>query len=197
MRKRTLAIGAILLGVGGTCAATGVALVPVGLTLGPCLRDWTSPSSYGRRVSPLATVDIPVGDGQLRVCYGRPAARGREVFGGLVPWDEPWRLGANEPTRLYLNRAATIAGVRLEPGRYAITATPRRKHWEIAIRGSVSQWGNDFSPPVLGTGAALVEALAEPVETLTVRPLPADDGTMRLAVEWERTRALLEVRPEP
>jgi hypothetical protein len=197
--KRTLIVGAILLGVAGTCAATGVSLVPVSLALGPCLRDWTSPSSYRTRASPLATLDAAIGDGALRLCYGRPSMRSRTVFGQLVPWDTPWRLGANEPTRLYLNRPVRLAGIALEPGRYAIYVVPRPGAWQVYVSRSVLHWGNDISAGVrareVGQATVPVMPLSQPVETLTVQPLPDGDGAVGLAIDWERTRVVLEVRP--
>jgi len=200
MSKRTL-LAAAGLGVllAGTCAVSGVSLVPVGVTLGPCLKDWTSPSSYSVRASPLATVEARVGGANLKLCYGRPSARGRVVFGNLVPYDEAWRLGANEPTRLYVNRAIDLGGVRLEPGRYSLYAEPSQGSWKFFVNRSVLHWGNDLSPAVRAREVARVtvpvDSLTGPVETLTVRAEPMAGDAVRLAFEWERTRAALEVRP--
>ncbi|MBK7922633.1 MAG: DUF2911 domain-containing protein [Gemmatimonadetes bacterium] len=199
MRHRTWIVSAIILGLVGTCAATGVSLVPASLMLGPCLRDWTSPSSYGARGSPLATVDAPLGDGALRLCYGRPSMRGRAIYGALVPWDSLWRMGANEPTRLYLSRPATVAGIPLEAGRYALYLRPGRGQWMLFVNRSVRHWGNDLSLGVraheVGSAPVPVLALPEPVETLTVRRVAADSGRMNLAFDWERTRVVLRVSP--
>ena len=63
---------------------TGISLVPTTVALGPCLKDYTSPNSYGVRASPLGSVSFAVDGHPVRVCYGRPSARERAVFGGLV-----------------------------------------------------------------------------------------------------------------
>ncbi len=99
----------------GACVVTGVSLVPVQVAIGPCLADWTSPSSYRPRASPLATERFRVDGGTVEICYGRPSRRGRQVFGALVPFDSLWRLGANEPTRLYTDRPLRLGDLRLEP----------------------------------------------------------------------------------
>src|SRR5207249_7129364 len=51
------------------------------------------------RPSPLDSSAVQLGGGTIKLCYGRPSARGRKVMGELVPFDQPWRLGANEATR--------------------------------------------------------------------------------------------------
>ncbi len=122
---------------------TGVALVPTTLALGPCLRDFTSPF-WEERASPLSSTTFDVGDGAVRVCYGRPSARERVVFGELVRYRQLWRTGANEPTRIYTNRTIDVAGVRLVPGRYSLYTIPDTNEWRLFITESVTHWGNDL-----------------------------------------------------
>ncbi len=200
MSKGRLLAGLVLVGAAATCATTGVALVPVQVTLGPCLMDYTSPSTYQPRASPLATVEGPVGSGAFRLCYGRPSARGREVYGGLVPWDSLWRFGANEPTRLYVDRPVNLAGIRLAPGRYSLYVRPGPREWRLFVSRSVLHWGNDISAGVRSreVGEALVPTvpLPQPVETLTVRRLTATNGGTVLAFDWAHTRVQLELRPQ-
>ncbi|MGH8223170.1 MAG: DUF2911 domain-containing protein, partial [Woeseiaceae bacterium] len=76
------------------------------------------------RASALDSAETRVAGAVVKVCYGRPEARGREIMGGLVPWGAPWRLGANEATTIHLPFAAEIAGVRVEPGSYSLYAIP-------------------------------------------------------------------------
>lgn len=202
MTKRTLFIGLGITGLlFGTCAVTGTSLVPTTLTLGPCLKDWTSLVSYRPRASPLATVRIPLEDGTVQVCHGRPSARGRVVFGGLVPYGELWRTGANEPTRIYTDQPISIAGVSLEPGRYSIYSRPDSDGWEIFLNRSTLHWGNDLSESVraqeIGHAEVPVERLAEPVETLTVRSEARAADAVSLILEWEGTRVRLELRLPP
>jgi len=198
-RRTLLAIAGIGVLLVGTCAVTGTSLVPVQVALGPCLMDWTSPSTYKPRVSPLATVRAPLGDGALELCYSRPIARGRQVFGGLVPYGAPWRLGANEPTRLYVNRPVQLGDVRLEPGRYSLYVTPDSAHWQFHVSRSVLHWGNDISAAVqareVGRLTVPVEPLAQPVDSFTIRAEPGPGDGLRLVFEWEQTRAALELHP--
>ena len=195
VRPKWLAAGVAAIAL-STCITTGVSLVPPTLALGPCLKDWTSPVSYRPRASPLATIELNTGDASVRLCYGRPAMRGRKVFGGLVPFDSLWRMGANEPTRLSTDAPLSLAGISLPPGRYSLYTIPHPEQWEIFVSRSTLHWGNDISPAVrqreVGRTMLPVERLTSPVETLTIR---ADtlEGAAALRIEWENTRVTLPI----
>lgn len=181
-----------------TFAITGISLIPPSLALGSCLKDWTSPVSYRPRASRLDGLRFHVADAELQLCYGRPVARGRAIFGGLVPWDALWRLGANEPTRLSVSKAVTLAGIPLPAGRYSLYVIPRPGEWTLFVSRSTLHWGNDISAAVrskeVGQATIPVERLPETVDTFTARV--EDHGNrdrVALAFEWERTRVTLEV----
>jgi hypothetical protein len=72
------------------------------------------------RESPDAALRFEVGGNEALLCYGRPAARGRTVFGDLVPFGELWRTGANEPTVLQLSFDADVAGLGVALGKYTL-----------------------------------------------------------------------------
>ncbi len=193
------AAAALLLALVAAFVVTGVAYVPVQVMLGPCLRDWTSPSSYRPRASPLGSVTAAVGTGAVRVCYGRPSARGREVYGGLVPYGRLWRTGANEPTRLYTNVSLFMAGMGVPPGRYSLYTVPGRRSWEIRLSGSVLHWGNDLSERVeqREIGRTRVQAVrsSELVETFTIDFEQAEAGDLHLVLAWEHTRVAIPIAP--
>jgi len=191
-----LAVAALAAGLVAV-AITGVAYLPVSVALGPCLKDWTSPSSYGKRSSPLAATTFRVGTGTVRVCYGRPSARGRTVFGALVPFGRLWRTGANEPTRLYTNVDLSVAGIDVPRGRYSLYTVPGPDRWEIRLSRSVLHWGNDISPEVESreVGRATVpSATADSyVEMFTIRAVPGAGDAVRLVLEWETTSIAIPV----
>ncbi|TFG53308.1 MAG: DUF2911 domain-containing protein [Gemmatimonadales bacterium] len=196
-----LAVAAVALALGVLVGVTGVAYLPVSIALGPCLRDWTSPSSYGTRASPLASTTFRVGSGAVRVCYGRPAARGRTVFGGLVPFGRLWRTGANEPTRLYTNTDLSIAGIQVPRGRYALYTVPGPERWEVRLSRSILHWGNDISPAVqsreIGHTEVPSDSSSSYVEAFTIRTAPAPGDEVHLILEWESTRVVIPIRPAP
>lgn len=175
---------------------TGIALVPTTVALGPCLKDFTSPF-WEERASPLASTTFNVGDGAVRVCYGRPAARERVVFGALIPYRQLWRTGANEPTRIYTNRTIDVAGVRLVPGRYSLYSIPDTNEWRVFITESVTHWGNDLRSGTrdkdVGVGIVPTDTTADYVETFTISGESAGDSAL-IVLEWERTRVAVGVR---
>ena len=190
--------GSVVVVAVGTFVVTGISLLPTSLALGPCLPDLTSPTTYQQRVSPLSTVEIPMAAGAARLCYGRPSARGREVYGALVPYGEFWRLGANEPARLYLDGRLDLAGLPLEPGRYGLYAVPGPSRWTLHVTRSITHWGNDFSDGVQAADVAAIvlesTPLTMPVETLTMHAERSGDSTL-LHIDWATTRITLPLAP--
>jgi hypothetical protein len=118
-------------------------------------------------------------------------------MGGLVPFGQPWRLGANEPTRLFLPFAAEVAGVRVEPGEYSLYVVPQQASWEVHVNKAVERWGIPIDDKVqaqdVGKGTVAVETLAQPVEQLALSLVADADGTA-LVVEWEKTRVRIPIR---
>ncbi|NNG17673.1 MAG: DUF2911 domain-containing protein [Gemmatimonadales bacterium] len=193
-----LVAGVVVLGAVGF-GVTGVAYLPVSIALGPCLMDWTSPSSYKSRASPLGSTTFSIGStGTGRVCYGRPSARGRTVFGGIVAYDQPWRTGANEPTRIYSNTDFIMADIPVPAGRYALYTVPGPEEWEIRLSRSILHWGNDLSASVqareIGRATLPIDSTDTYVETFTVRPEEGDDGEIMLVLEWESTKVQIPIR---
>ena len=68
------------------------------------------------RPSPLGYTDIDLGGHVAKICYGRPSAKDRAVEGGLIPFGEPWRLGADEATAIHLPFPAIVGGIELAAG---------------------------------------------------------------------------------
>jgi hypothetical protein len=151
------------------------------------------------RASPYDSATIQVSGQPLRVCYGRPAARGREIFGGLVPYGRLWRTGANEPTILHVPFTAEIAGLRVDPGSYSLYTEPGETNWTIIINRSTSQWGHEssYTPEIqaqeVGRGTAPTQRLDQHIEQFTIRGEPTAGGA-DLPLEWERTRVRIPVR---
>jgi hypothetical protein len=77
----------------------------------------------------------------VSVFYNRPSKKGREIFGGLVPYDQVWRTGANEATTFETNKDLTIQGQTLRAGKYSIWTIPRESNWTVIFNAEHGQWG--------------------------------------------------------
>lgn len=113
-------------------------------------------------------------------------------MGALVPYREPWRLGANEATTLHLPFAAHVGGVEVQPGTYSLYAVPGETEWEIFINRQSQRWGIPINAEVTGANVgsfkAPVGTTAAPVEQLTFRWEGTDDSTGQLVMEWANTQ---------
>lgn len=155
------------------------------------LRGATVEEAEGR-TSPLRRVEFTYEGGEGLLCYGAPSARGREVMGALVPYGEPWRAGANEPTTLHLSAATTVGGVSLDAGSYSLYTVPGESEWEWFLNSNYERWGIPISPDVRGTEVGSFtttpEATGQMVETLAYA---FEDGA--IVMTWENTRIEIPV----
>lgn len=147
------------------------------------------------RPSPLAEVRFTLGGQEALLCYSRPAAKGRTVMGGLVPYGQPWRLGANEATSLQLPFNATIGGSAVDAGSYSIYAVPGQTEWEFVLNRQVERWGIPIDDAVKQGDAVSfkrpVSATSAPVEQLTFRWEGTSDSAGQLVMEWEQTQVTI------
>ncbi len=152
-----------------------------------------------KRVSPYDSTEFRLAGERALLCYGRPSLRGRHMIGGeAVPYGKLWRTGANEPTILHLPVAATIAGIRVEPGSYSLYTIPTEKEWTVIVNRSTSQWGEEHGYTAaiekedVGRAKVAAEALKEPVEQFTIKATPIKDGA-DVVLEWEHSRVAIPV----
>ena len=147
------------------------------------------------RPSPGATVSEKVGTAKATVSYHRPAVKGREIWGALVPYGEVWRLGANDATTLEITEDAKVAGQALPAGTYALFAIPGKASWTIVVNADPKQWGAYFRDPKKDVLSFPVTPEAGPhQEWLEFRFLPASRSAVRLEMAWEKLRVAIPRR---
>jgi hypothetical protein len=153
------------------------------------------------RKSPLDSLTFTVANQPVKVCYGRPSSRGRVMLGGTnIPYGKIWRTGANEPTIFFAPIPLTVAGIRVEPGVYSLYTVPGAREWEIIVNRSTSQWGeesrytDEVKAQEVGRAKVKSETVAAPIETFTIRAELANDKSVSLVLEWEKTRVRIPVQ---
>ena len=98
-----------------------------------------------KKHSPEQTITQTMGDTELEIYYNRPYKKGRNIFGGLVPYGKVWRTGANEPTTFETSTDITVAGQPLAAGKYTLWTIPNENSWEIIFNNKMYDWGVTFT----------------------------------------------------
>ncbi len=93
------------------------------------------------QASPAASVSQAIGPATVSIEYHRPAVRNRAIWGGLVPYSEVWRTGANEATKLQFSDGVRIDGHEVPAGTYSFFAIPTATSWTLILNKKAAQWG--------------------------------------------------------
>jgi hypothetical protein len=174
---RIIVVGACLLAVAGVWAPLGAQAS--GQAGGPAI------------ASPRDTARGTVGGAHMLVDYGRPSKRGRAIFGGLVPWGEVWRTGANAATTLVTDKNLVIGGTVVPAGTYTLYSVPKQSgDWLLVINKQPGQWGTEYhADQDLARVPLTTSTVAPPLErfTITIAPTANSGGAIQLA--WDTTQA--------
>jgi hypothetical protein len=141
------------------------------------------------QMSPKSTLNQVVGLTDVEVVYSRPSARGRVVFGNLIPFGKLWRTGANENTTVSFSEDVLIGGKTLAKGKYALFTTPNADSWEVVFYTKTDNWGNpevwDEKNVALKT-TIKSEILDKAVESFTIGISNLDPNFAFLDLSWEK-----------
>jgi len=148
-----------------------------------------------RRPSPPASAECKFSDGKsVKIDYSSPRAKGRKIFGGLVPYGQVWRSGANEATTFVTDSDVVVGGQKVPAGSYTIFTVPEASQWSLVISKKTGEWGTDYPGPSedLARIPMTVSKTSGPVENFTIS---FDQGGSKctLNMDWENTRASVDV----
>ena len=147
------------------------------------------------QASPKTLLNQLVGLTDVEIEYSRPSARGRIVFGELVPFGRLWRTGANANTTISFSEDVVIDGKTLKKGKYALFTLPRIDTWEVVFYTKTDNWGNPdtFSEENVALRAIVKpELTARNVETFTIDINNLDNNFGVLNLMWELTLVALK-----
>jgi hypothetical protein len=147
------------------------------------------------RLSPLAVVSARYKNTYLKVTYSQPHKKGREIFGGLVPFGEVWRTGANEATELTVTKDIYLNGNLLKAGTYSVFSIPEKIKWTIIINSEPGLWGSYNYNQKLDVMRfdVPVQNLEEVYEPFTLR-LDHNNDKADLSMMWDRTKITIPIR---
>jgi len=149
-----------------------------------------------KRPSPPGSAEFAFSDGKkIKIDYGRPSVKGRKIYGGLVPYGEVWRTGANEATTFVTEKDIVVGGTKVPAGSYTLFSLPTESGWQLIINKQTGQWGTNYEQ---GQDLARIdmkkESLSAPVEQFTISFEPASGNATVLRLDWENTRASVPIK---
>ncbi len=147
-------------------------------------------NGVNRRLSPPDTTRVQLGTTTVAIEYGRPLARGRRLFGGLVPYGQVWRTGANEATHLHVSGPVKLGGVALDSGSYTLWTIPAPNDVQLIINSQTGQWGTAYrSQYDVARVPMQIDTTLTPVEQFTIRIDTAQNAApAQLIMEWGSLR---------
>jgi hypothetical protein len=157
-----------------------------------------APSAHAQlklpRVSPAATVTQTLGLTDLTVTYSRPGVKGRVIWGGLVPYDQPWRTGANEATRFTTTDSVQFGGKELAAGGYSLFTIPGKDEWIVVINSEKDLWGAyEYKPEKDVLRVTVKPAAAEPQEWMEFSFEDLAPGSANLVLRWDKLRVAVPI----
>ncbi|TXC77077.1 DUF2911 domain-containing protein [Luteibaculum oceani] len=148
--------------------------------------------------SPKCEFTQEVGLSKVSVEYSRPSVRGREIFGGLVPFGEMWRTGANASTKIEFSDDVEFGGKKVPAGKYALYTIPNKDKWTIILHKNLTYWGTGGTQYKIEEDAARVDvgagATKELVEsfTIAIENLKVDGAD--LVLKWANTQVSVPLK---
>lgn len=145
--------------------------------------------------SPAATLKQRVGLTDVEISYNRPSMKDRTIFGGLVPYGEVWRTGANTATKLTFSTDVKLGGAAIPAGTYELFTIPGQTEWTVIIHKSMSQWGsyaydqkNDIA-----RFTAKPSTMSNAIETMTIGISDIRKEAATMSIAWEKTRISMKL----
>ena len=159
---------------------------------------------YGQRLktptlSPFSKISQQVGLTNVTLEYSRPSAKGRVVFGELVPYNKVWRTGANAATKITFKEVAKIGGKTIQPGEYAIYTIPSENRWVIIIHSNTSLRsivGGAYKASNDVFRFEITPKKTNYVETFTCQFSQVKTNALMLDIVWENTLISIPIEVE-
>jgi hypothetical protein len=148
-----------------------------------------------KRPSPPAKAECKLAGGKaVTVDYSSPRAKGRKIYGGLVPYGQVWRTGANEATSFVTDTDITVGGTAVPAGSYTLFTIPNENKWTLIISKKTAEWGTNYPGPEndLARIDMKTSKLSSPVENFTISFTQSGNGCT-MHIDWETTRASVDI----
>lgn len=140
-------------------------------------------------LSPPQEAKYSAGAKNITINYSAPSKRGRQIMGGLVPYGQVWRTGANAATTLTTDTNIMLGSLMVPAGKYTLYTIPGEKEWTLIVNKQTGQWGTNYDEKQdLGRVKMKVAPVKSPVEQFLI-----GIDNKALTLTWENTQASVPV----
>jgi hypothetical protein len=146
------------------------------------------PQSGSQLPSPPAKTSVTLAGKTITVDYSAPSMRGRTIMGGLVPYGEVWRTGANPATTLVTPVDLKIGTLMVPAGTYTLFTLPTAGQWTFIVSKKTGEWGIPYPEGNdLGRTPMMKKSLSSPQEVMSISFEHTMGNKTELHVKWENT----------
>jgi len=161
---------------------------------GPANAQMMSADSGKKLPSPPANVRVALGTATLKINYNTPSMRGRKIMGGLVPYGQVWRTGANPATTLITSEDLKFGTLTVPAGTHTIYTLPGESQWLLIINNQTGQWGTEYSDAKdLGRTPMMSKPMSAPQEVMSISFENTTPTSTELHVRWETTDEFVKI----
>src|SRR5438445_2049235 len=144
--------------------------------------------AQGQPASPPAETSVTVNGKQIAIKYSAPSMRGRQIFGGLLPYDSVWRAGANSATALHTTGDLTIGSLKVPKGDYTLYVWLDKSEWQLIVNKQTGQWGTEYNQAQdLGRVKMKSKTLSTPQEVMSISFENTTPNSTEMHIRWETT----------
>lgn len=149
--------------------------------------------------SPSQTIKQAFALSEIGIEYSRPSAKGRVIFGDVVPFGKMWRTGANASTKIYFGEDVKVEGNAVPSGTYALYTVPNKDSWEVILYKDLKLGGNTAEFKKENEQVRFTvkpQAINDKVETFFIQVADVEPNSAKIELNWEKTRVAFSVKSE-
>lgn len=148
--------------------------------------------------SPSSQIQQTVGLTDITISYSRPSAKGRTIFGDLVPFGKVWRTGANSATIIEFKDPVSFNGVNVPAGKYSLLSIPEKNSWTVILNSNTELWGTGTykQSEDVARFPVKVTNLPQSVETFTISVGNLGMNSAEITISWDKTAVSFNVQTE-
>ena len=144
--------------------------------------------------SPPASAKVTLGGKEIMIKYNAPSRRGRTIMGGVVPYGQVWRTGANPATTLITAADLMIGTLKVPAGKYTIYTLPGATDWQLIVNKQNGQWGTEYNQDQdLGRVPMMKKTAGSPQEVMSISFENTSGNKTEMHIKWVETDEYVNV----